>query len=130
MCGLALHFYKLRGRKYNIDIFITWSSKNEIIYCNAYVAYNMWNVLHILCRHVSMNILVIIKEASQDIVFQNIMLCTIKKQNKKHVGTLFMSIDTFILHWRKIQFKGDISRLETYWIYNLRMFTPFGLNIK
>lgn len=49
---------------------------------------------------------------------------------KKHVGTLFMSIDTFILLWRTSHIKGDISRLETYWIYNLRMFTPFGLNIE
>lgn len=53
-----------------------------------------------------------------------------KCHNKNPDGTSFMAIDKFSPHWRGSFIRQEISRMETWWIYNLKMCAQFGLNIK
>lgn len=48
--------------------------------------------------------------------------------NTDLMGTLFVGIDTYVSHWQASHIKREISKLETKWIYNLRVFSPHGLN--
>lgn len=52
------------------------------------------------------------------------------KHNKDPKGTRFQIIDRFEAPWRGASSKRGVSRLETYWIYTLKSYTPFGMNIE
>lgn len=49
--------------------------------------------------------------------------------NKNPAGTTFIAIDRVNPDWRGSVNKREISRLETRWIYDLKCYTPFGLNV-
>lgn len=50
--------------------------------------------------------------------------------NKDPSGTLFQVIDRFTPHWRGESLLQGVSCLETYWIYELRSYFPFGMNVE
>lgn len=45
-------------------------------------------------------------------------------------GTTFLGIDTFTGHWSGSNAVGEISRLETRWIYQAQTYALFGMNIE
>lgn len=45
-------------------------------------------------------------------------------------GTEFVVIDKFIPHWRGEYHIREVSRLETYWVFQLKTYSPFGLNVE
>lgn len=49
--------------------------------------------------------------------------------NRDPANTLFIGIDKFSAHWRGSAYIRGLSRLEITWIYRVRCYTPFGLNI-
>lgn len=54
----------------------------------------------------------------------------LQHHNRDPSGTLFQVIDRFVPHWRGESRLRGVSRLETYWIYELRSFFPFGMNVE
>ena len=44
-------------------------------------------------------------------------------------GTSFQVIDKFVPHWRGDSCVRGVSRLETFWIHELRSYTPHGMNV-
>lgn len=54
----------------------------------------------------------------------------LEHHNKYPVGTTIIAIDRFTPHWRGSFTKREISRLETRWIYNLKCYTPSGMNVE
>ena len=44
-------------------------------------------------------------------------------------GTLFIGIDKFEPHWRGSSLVRELSRMEMAWIYRVRTYSPYGLNI-
>lgn len=49
--------------------------------------------------------------------------------NQDPKGTEFLVIDRFIPPWRGGATIRGVSRLETYWIYELQSHSPFGMNV-
>ena len=54
----------------------------------------------------------------------------LQEHNKKLEGTSFLIIDKFVPHWRGEPSTRGVSKLEVYWIYLLRSYAPFGLNVE
>ena len=54
----------------------------------------------------------------------------LEHHNKKVEGTLFQIIDHFVPHWRGEPGTRGVSKLEVYWIYQLKSYTPHGLNVE
>lgn len=54
------------------------------------------------------------------------------RQHHDHnpTGTQFLIIDRYIAPWRGGATKRGVSRLETFWIYELRTHYPQGMNVE
>lgn len=50
--------------------------------------------------------------------------------DRNPAGTTFQVIDRFIPHWRGESNIRGVSRLETWWIYQMKCYVPHGLNIE
>lgn len=50
--------------------------------------------------------------------------------NRDPTGTEFLIIDRYIPPWRGGAMTRDVSRLETYWIYELECHSPMGPNLE
>lgn len=50
--------------------------------------------------------------------------------NRDPRGSIFQVIDKFVPHWRGESRLRGVSKLETYWIHELRTYFPFGLNVE
>lgn len=50
--------------------------------------------------------------------------------NWNPIGTKFQIIDRFVSHWRGESNIRGVSKLETFWIHQLRCYTPHGLNVE
>lgn len=49
--------------------------------------------------------------------------------NQNPQGTKFQNIDKFVPHWRGDSRRRGVSKLETFWIYQLKTYTPHGMNV-
>lgn len=49
--------------------------------------------------------------------------------NQNPAGTSFQVINKFFPHWRGESNLRGVSKLETFWIYQLKSYKPFGLNV-
>lgn len=54
----------------------------------------------------------------------------LEAHNQNPAKTIFLGIDKYTPHWRGGSLIRGISSLEKAWIYKLRSYTPFGLNVK
>lgn len=50
--------------------------------------------------------------------------------DRNPAGTTFQVIDRFIPHWRGESSIRGVSRLETWWIHQIKCYVPHGLNIE
>ena len=53
----------------------------------------------------------------------------LEHHNSDPRGSLFQVIDRFVPHWRGDSRLRGVSRLETFWIHELRCYTPHGMNV-
>lgn len=53
----------------------------------------------------------------------------LRHHNKDPKGTVFQVIDKYTVPWRGGSSKRGVSRIETYWIYTLQTYVPYGLNV-
>ena len=53
----------------------------------------------------------------------------LEHHNSDPKGSLFQVIDRFVPHWRGDSRLRGVSRLETFWIHELRCYTPYGMNV-
>lgn len=54
----------------------------------------------------------------------------LETHNRDPRKTIFLGIDRYTIPWRGGSLLRGISRLEMAWIYKLRCYTPFGLNVE
>lgn len=55
--------------------------------------------------------------------------CYLKHHNKNQLGTKFQIIGKCIPHWRGDSCLRGVLHLETFWIYQLKSYLPYGVNI-
>lgn len=53
----------------------------------------------------------------------------LRHHNKDTSGTQFLIIDKLIPHWRGDSSIRSVSRLETFWIHELKSYWPHGMNV-
>lgn len=49
--------------------------------------------------------------------------------NRNPSNTIFLGFDKYRPHWRGSCLVRSISKLEMSWVYRIKCYTPFGLNI-
>lgn len=113
------------SRTYDIDTFITCTSQNVVylLICTCGLQYVGRTV-----RAINVRIKVHVANIKKGFPKHSL-----SKHLECHVinpdGTTFIAINRFMPHWRGNFVRHEISRIETGWIYELKCYVPFSLNI-
>ena len=114
------------GTIYDIDSFMTCSTK-YVVYmiqcpCSKQYIGRTKRELHIrLSEHVG--------KIKSGFPKHNLSKHYDKFHGRQLKGTSFFAIDNIRPHWRGTNMVRAISRLETRWIFSMKSFIPFGLNV-
>lgn len=111
---------------YDINTFITCTSKNVvyllIFSCGLQYVDRTMSAMNVRFKEHLANIR---KGFPKHTVSRHYLKC----HNKNPAGTTVIAIDRFTPHWRGCVTKREISWIETHWIYDLKCYNPFGLNV-
>lgn len=87
---------------------------------------NTWDepLEHSPSEHIN-NINIFLKDRKEHAVPKHFARC----HNKDPMGTSFVAIDKYTPPWRGGSLKRGVSQMEVRWIYELKSYTPFGMNV-
>lgn len=136
-CNVCLHnisgrrrtetfFSTSTGKEYQIKHFLTCETRYVVylITCPCKKQY-VGRTIRTLSVRGNEHIANIKKGLTNHSVPKHFLRC----HNQNPNGIQFQVIDKFIPHWRGASMKRGVSRLETFWIHQLKCYLPFGLNV-
>lgn len=114
------------GARYNIRHFCTCETKNVVymITCPCGKQY-IGRTIRTFAIRVSEHITNIIKGKTNHSVPKHYL----RAHDRDPSGTTFSVIDKFVPNWRGSNNVRGVSQQEVYWIYQLKTYMPYGLNV-
>lgn len=114
------------SRSYDIDTLITCTSLNVV-----YMLISQYGLQYVGCTIRAVNVRINDHEANIKRGFpkHSVLRHYLECHEKNSAGTTFVAIDRFTPHWRGSSVKWEISKLETWQIFELKSYVSYRQNV-